>query len=216
MKIFWWNKTGSEAVALAAESILAGGVIINPTETIHGFAARYNNPGSIRKIIALKGRDDCKPMNILVPSADWLEKLGGSVPERVYRLAEKFWPGGLSIVIRLKENTGLQFPWEGNSISLRVSSHPFVMQMMEATGMPLVSTSLNASGSEALTGDYQSSLNGLENIWQKNRLEMPVFAVIDNKLVGKQPSSVIAVNGDGTIRMIREGLISTDEIENTL
>ena len=87
---------------------------------------------------------------------------------------------------------------------------------MQETDIPLVSTSLNLSGSRVLIGNLETEIAQLENIWLKNRLETPSLAVMDKSLAGDLPSSVITVKEDGTVRVIREGLISIEDIENTL
>jgi L-threonylcarbamoyladenylate synthase len=216
MKIVWWDVNDSAVATRAAGFLSDGEVIVNPTETIHGFAARFDNPAAIEKVIALKRRDDRKPMNLLVPSLEWLENLGWEVPRAAIVLAGKFWPGGLTIVVRRKIDLGIYFPWEGETISLRVSSHPFVIRLMKKLAVPIVSTSLNISGAEVITGDYESGLLELENIWRNEAIHPPALAVIDRELSGSLPSTVIGFDDEGEVRIFREGMVSEHEIRKAL
>ena len=98
----------TNAVAEAAAILRRGGLLGIPTETVYGLGADALNEDAVRRIFEAKGRPQDNPLIIHVPSADWLERYCQNVPAAAYRLAEKFWPGPLTMILpRLLRPGGL-------------------------------------------------------------------------------------------------------------
>ena len=88
--------------AEAAEILRRGGLLGIPTETVYGLGANGLNPDAVGRIFAAKGRPQDNPLILHIPSADWLERYCGDIPDTAYALAERFWPGPLTMVLRRK------------------------------------------------------------------------------------------------------------------
>ena len=86
-------------ISTVAEILKNGGTAAIPTETVYGLAADGMNPDAVAKIFKAKGRPQDNPLIIHVPDASWLERYCKDVPESAHRLAERFWPGPLTMIL---------------------------------------------------------------------------------------------------------------------
>ena len=197
-----------------AVSLLRGGaVVVHPTETIHGFGCRYDSSEAVQRIRRIKGREGDKPMILLVPGKDWIEKLCKQVPEAAWKLADLFWPGALTIVFRARQQTLRSCPWLYQTVALRQSAHPFTARLVQQIDLPVVSTSLSRSG-HALPEDSRRFLDKLvEQFKTEDSLRLELV-IIDEKLENgqSQPSTVVSVSEKDSITLIREGSLRAGEI----
>ncbi|MCD7861906.1 MAG: threonylcarbamoyl-AMP synthase [Oscillospiraceae bacterium] len=130
----------------AAEILRGGGVVAVPTETVYGLACNALSDSAVRCVYEVKGRSAVKPLSLLVPDADALGRYGTDVPSGAAALAEKFWPGPLTIVLRSR---GLEAPVVragGETIGLRCPDHPLTCALLRACAFPLAAPSANPSG----------------------------------------------------------------------
>lgn len=142
-----------ESLKQAADILRAGGTVVYPTETAYALGADPRNPEAVKKVFAIKGRDDGKPMGLVAGSLQQVEQL--CVLSDVERkFAVQFWPGALSMVLALRTNLlpewykGLSLTTARlGTISIRVSSHPSARKLAELLGSPIIATSANRSGS---------------------------------------------------------------------
>lgn len=117
-----------------------------PTDTVFGVMARMEDEAACRRIYALKGREEKKPLQVLV--ADLESALGlaelGELKDRFLRLAEAFWPGGLTVVVPGRNIP----PWisQDGSVGLRMPDHPWLRELLRRVGGYAAATSLNRSG----------------------------------------------------------------------
>ena len=135
----------ADALLPAAQHVSAGGILAYPTETVYGFGGRCD-PDSVRRVRALKRREESKPLLVLVRDAD--EVAGLRWTDEARELAKIFWPGSVTLVLEDPERL---FP-EGvrsaqGGVAVRVSPHPVVRLLLDALDGPLTSTSANAPGS---------------------------------------------------------------------
>ncbi|MCD6117758.1 threonylcarbamoyl-AMP synthase [bacterium] len=136
-----------------ADVLRSGGVIVYPTETVYGIGCDAENREAVLRIRHIKGREDDKPMLVLIPDKNYLYKISGKLTESADLLINAFWPGPLTLII----NTGPVFPREltgaSSGLGMRVSSNKTAMQIVNEFGGYLVSTSANRSGqAPAVTG----------------------------------------------------------------
>ena len=87
------EKVSEESIQLAGEVLKQGGIVAFPTDTVYGLGAVCTNDEAVRKIFAAKGRDEGKPLSILVASVEQAEQIALEIPEKARRLMEKYWPG---------------------------------------------------------------------------------------------------------------------------
>jgi tRNA threonylcarbamoyl adenosine modification protein (Sua5/YciO/YrdC/YwlC family) len=132
-----------EALDDAVAALERGGVVVVPTETVYGLAARPDRPEAIARIFELKGRSSDKVLQLLVPGAEWLDRLS-SPTETARFLAAEHWPGPLTLVVIASESAPDPVVSDG-SVGLRVPNHPIATELLRRGG-PLAATSANRSG----------------------------------------------------------------------
>ena len=128
------------ALAAVAAHLRAGGLAIVPTETVYGVAADPQAPGAVKRIYAVKGRDARKPLPLLAASRDQILAFGARLAPPAQRLAERFWPGPLTLVLPVRG---------GGEEGFRIPAHPVMQALLEQVGHPLRVTSANRSGQPA-------------------------------------------------------------------
>lgn len=131
----------------AASILAAGGVVGLPTETVYGLAADGTNPLAVREIFELKGRPHAHPVILHLGRRDWLSTYALDPPQEALDLAERFWPGPLTLVVRRNpkrvpdEVTGGQ-----PTVALRMPDHPLALAVITALGRPVAAPSANRFG----------------------------------------------------------------------
>lgn len=195
---------GDEAIAEAARLVLAGQPVAVPTETVYGLAADATNAEAVARIYAAKGRPRFNPLIVHVPDLEAAQRIGKFDGE-ARRLAEKYWPGPLTLVVPLLKDAaipgivtaGLQ------TIALRVPAHPAMQALLKACGKPLAAPSANATGliSPTRASHVMASLKG----------RIPL--VIDGGATQRGIESTIVAATDGRLRLLRRGPIQVDAEE---
>jgi L-threonylcarbamoyladenylate synthase len=181
--------------ALLAEAVAAlrrGELVIVPTETVYGLAADDRNPAALEKLFEAKGRPKDKPIALLAAGTDELERHGAKLTPAARRLAEKFWPGPLTLV--LDSPAG----WLG----FRVPDHPVMLALLRAWGGVLAVTSANRSGEPPAT---------IANVALAALEPFVVLALDAGTAAGGVPSTVVKVDGD-RVEILREGAIAANTI----
>lgn len=135
-----------EAIHAAAEAIRRGGLVIFPTETVYGLAADASNESAVAKLIEAKGRRDGHPLPVQIAGADRLGSVASSVPDAARVLAERYWPGPLTLVVPRNEHITDLVSGGGDSVGVRVPDHPVALALLRELGTPIVATSANLSG----------------------------------------------------------------------
>lgn len=139
-------KATKTAILKAANLIKVGDVIAFPTETVYGLGASAYNPNAIAKIYAIKNRPSFNPLISHIAEVDFLKDYA-IVDDRVLALAEKFWPGPLTFILKRKDdNPALDLACAGlKKISVRMPNHPVALALIRAAGVPIVAPSANKS-----------------------------------------------------------------------
>lgn len=182
------------------EVLARGGVIVHPTETCYGFAADMFHEEGVRRLYDLKRMSLSKPSNVLVGSLRQAQEIG-IFSSTALRLAEKFWPGPLTLVL---PKTGLvpDFYTTGiETIGMRVPSHSWTLELLRTYGKPLVTTSANISG-EKECYDIPAFL-----AQRGEGIDMPDWVLDGGVLEKNPPSTLVAVSGEN-IDILREGSLS--------
>ncbi len=186
---------GNETAAAkeAAQALKKGFLVIMPTDTVYGIAARADLPEATKRLYEAKGRDKDKPIPLLAAGIAEVEKAGAVFGKLERRLAERFWPGPLTLVLRTGAAT------EG----FRVPDSRAALVLLRESGGLLRVTSANPSGEPpALT--VEDAVRSIGRF---------VHTALDaGPAPGGVPSTVAAVEG-GRIRIIREGAISLSVLE---
>jgi L-threonylcarbamoyladenylate synthase len=193
----------------AIEHLARGGLVAFPTETSWGLGADARSDLAIARLHAWKGRDPAKPISVLVGGVEDLAALGADVSAPARRLAEAFWPGPLTLVLRLSTKLAGGVAGPGGAVGLRCSPHPAAAPLAElarARGVgPLTATSLNRSGEpDCYTrGDAE-------------RLVADAMPLVEGPDAGGEPPSSVVDASDGEPRVLREGAIPRHAIVGAL
>jgi len=197
----------SSLIAYVAEQIRAGYVLGMPTDTFYGLAADPLNLRAVEKIYDVKSRSRHKPLSLMIESVDQAEELTRPLPEEFYKLARKYWPGPLTLIVRAASRLPLKVTANTGNVALRVPAAKIPLAVVRAAGVPLTATSANVSGAaECTTADgVRQQLGDL----------IPV--IVDG---GPSPRSVASTILDLTDpagwRVQREGAIPAQEISDFL
>ena len=168
----------------AAEVLNRGGVAVIPTDTVYGLAARPDFPEAVERLYTIKGREAKKPIALLASDIAAIERFGCKVVGKARELAERHWPGALTLVIG-KEG-------------FRIPDNDRTRRLLAACGGVLRVTSANLSGRRPATDAPQALADvGLS----------ADFVVDDGVSPGGVPSTVVRVRDDGSIEVLREGAI---------
>ena len=160
--ILFHPERDADAIPQAAAILRRGGLLGIPTETVYGLGADALNETAVRHIFEAKGRPQDNPLIIHVPDASWLERYCREVPETAYRLAERFWPGPLTMILPRRENVPLQTTGGLETVGVRCPDHPVTRAIIEAAGVPVAAPSGNTSGrpSPTTAGHMAEDMDG--------------------------------------------------------
>lgn len=192
------------ALEEAAELLRSGGLVAIPTETVYGLAANALDPEAAGAIYHAKGRPSDNPLIVHVCDVEAIRPLVREIPDCLYRLAERFWPGPLTIILPKSALVPLQTTGGLDTVALRIPAHPVARELIRLAGTPLAAPSANRSGCPSPT----SAAHCMQD------MEGRIHAVVDsgNCTIGlestvmtlcSQPPRILRP-GAVTIEMLRE------------
>ena len=192
--------------AEAAEILRRGGLLGIPTETVYGLGANGLNPDAVGHIFAAKGRPQDNPLILHIPSADWLERYCVDIPDTAYALAERFWPGPLTMVLRRKRVVPDVVTAGLDTVGMRCPAHPVCRAILTAADVPVAAPSGNTSGRPSPT----TAAGMLEDM--------------DGKIDGIVDGGPCAVGVESTIvdltvmppRLLRPGGVTLEQLRDAL
>jgi L-threonylcarbamoyladenylate synthase len=137
---------GPEEIASAVRSLKRGGLVAFPTETVYGLGALALDAASVRRVFALKGRPSTNPLIVHVTGETMARTLTTRWTEACSKLAARFWPGPLTIVVPRAAHVPLEVTGGGETVAIRCPAHPLTLALIETVGEPLVGPSANRAG----------------------------------------------------------------------
>ncbi|HZO90788.1 MAG TPA: L-threonylcarbamoyladenylate synthase [Chthonomonadaceae bacterium] len=192
-----------DILARAAEILRHGGLVAFPTETVYGLGANALDAAAVARIFAAKGRPPNNPLIVHVPEAEAARGIVAAWPEAAAQLAERFWPGPLTLVLPRREVIPDVVTAGGPTVAVRVPAHPVALALLRAAGVPIAAPSANRSMRLSPTR-AEHVLRGLNG-----RIEL----ILDGgPTTGGLESTVL----DLTVmppRLLRPGLVTPAEIE---
>ncbi|MGW3009879.1 L-threonylcarbamoyladenylate synthase [Streptomyces sp. NPDC001219] len=138
-------------IAKAAGVLRAGGLVALPTETVYGLGADAENPAAVARIFQVKGRPPAHPLIVHIGAAEQLGDWVEDVPEAARLLAERFWPGPLTLVLRRGRRVPLEATGGLETVAVRVPDHPVALALLSAFGGGVTAPSANRFGSVSPT-----------------------------------------------------------------
>ena len=159
------NSFSPQLLNQAVELLKDGGVVAFPTDTVYGVGVDPLQPQAVRKLYRIKGRPDNKPIAILVGSIEDVERVAHSPSEPFSRLADRFWPGGLTLILEARDLPP-EITAAGNTVGVRMPNHPLTLELLREFGGPIATTSANRSGEDPATsaGEVDAQLGDRVNL----------------------------------------------------
>lgn len=139
------------ALDRAARVLAAGGVVAFPTETFYGLGAAALDGAAVRRVFALKGRPESRPVLVLVDSVAMVERLAAAVPGAACALMARHWPGPLTLVLAARPEVPGEVTAGTGTVGVRLSSHPVATGLVRRLGAPVTAPSANPSGAPPAT-----------------------------------------------------------------
>jgi L-threonylcarbamoyladenylate synthase len=127
----------------AIELLRNDNVVCVPTETVYGLAASMYSEKAIEKIYTIKGRPRSNPLIVHIGRIQDLQTLCSDLPAPLQRLAERFWPGPLTILVEKSDQVPLSITAGGTRVGIRMPNHPLTLELLKALPFPLVAPSAN-------------------------------------------------------------------------
>lgn len=140
----------SDVCIEAVKCLKLGGIVGVPTDTVYGLAADPFNASAVQKLYTLKGRPDGKPIPLVLGSVADIDCVAQNLPGFFFHLTDRFWPGGLTIIVEAKELLPV-LTAGGSTVGVRIPNHPLLLQILRAYGGPMAITSANFSGEPPAT-----------------------------------------------------------------
>jgi len=193
-------------IQYAAGFIARGQVVGIPTDTFYGLAADPMNLAAVEAIYRVKGRPEQKPLPVLVRNVEQAVELVRDLSENFLRLAKRFWPGALTMVVEASHKIPLKVTGNTGRVALRWANSRVACTLIEVAGMPLTGTSANVSGFAPCTS--------AEQVARQMSERLPL--IIDAGDTGATlPSTIVEIRGDEW-RVLREGGVPEAEILKAL
>jgi L-threonylcarbamoyladenylate synthase len=134
---------GNPDLVRAAQLIREGQLVAFPTETVYGLGANALNPAAVRRIFQVKGRPRTSPLIVHVKSIEMARQLVRNWPSEARYLAERFWPGPLTIVLPKHKGVPDEVTANLDTVALRMPNHPVALSLIREAGLPIAAPSAN-------------------------------------------------------------------------
>ncbi|MEM1071511.1 MAG: L-threonylcarbamoyladenylate synthase [Planctomycetota bacterium] len=199
------DRTGNVGNAAALDDAVrllrSGGLVVFPTETVYGLGADALNPDAVAKVYELKQRPANNPLIVHVADTASARSLVASWPSAAELLAERFWPGPLTMVLDRAAHVPHAVSAGGPTIAVRCPDHPLTLELLRRIGRPLVGPSANASGTVSpTTAEHVRA-------WLGDRVP-----VLDGGPCARGIESTVVRLGAGPAAVLRPGVITPREI----
>jgi L-threonylcarbamoyladenylate synthase len=194
-----------ESTAEAVRILSAGGLVAFPTDTVYGVGAHAFQPQAVEKLYTAKIRPRDKAIPLLLATPDDLSLVAESIPPVAHLLAERFWPGGLTLVLRKRAIVSAAVSL-GPTVAVRAPDHAVTQALITALGAPLAATSANLAGNASPV----TAQEVMEELGR--RIEL----ILDGgPCPGGIPSTVLDLTTDPPT-ILRLGAIAEEDIKDML
>ncbi len=196
----------SEEVRRAAEILRAGGLVAFPTETVYGLGADASSAQAMARLYKVKGRPADHPVIVHFGSTAEAFAWASEVPAEARKLAEQFWPGPLTLILKRSEKAGDFVTGGQPSVGLRVPSHPIAGELLKEFGKPIAAPSANRFGrvSPTTAAHVREDLGGdVDLVLEGGPSEVGI------------ESTIVDLSG-GAPTLLRPGKISKDDLQKII
>lgn len=196
----------TENLDAAAELLRGGELVAVPTETVYGLAGNGLDEKAVEAIYEVKGRPTIKPLSLMVPGREAMEKYCEAVPEQAQFLAERFWPGPLTIVLKARPLVPEIVRAGGETVGLRCPDHPMTLALLKKAQIPFAAPSANPSG--------EASPKTAETV--RAYFDGKIAAIVDGGPCGIGKESTLLDMAHTPYRVLRQGALPESEIAAAL
>jgi L-threonylcarbamoyladenylate synthase len=189
-----------EQVEKGVAILKKGGVVAFPTDTVYGLGASIDIDSAVERVYRIKERPRNMPLPLLLADLSQLEEVAISIPASARLLADRFWPGPLTLVL-LKSAAISDIVSSDKTIAVRIPDHPIPTSLARGIGTAIIGTSANLSG-------QPSTLTAAE---ARSQLGASVDLIIEGDCPGGMESTVVDLSGETPV-ILREGAISIEAL----
>ncbi|HEV2276458.1 MAG TPA: L-threonylcarbamoyladenylate synthase [Acidobacteriaceae bacterium] len=193
-----------DRVEYIVSCLRSGKVVGIPTDTFYGLAVDPVNLRAVEKIYEIKSRLKHKPLSLLISNPDQAYGLARELDMNFDRLAERFWPGPLTLIVRAGSRLPLRSTANTGNVALRVPDCPIPRAIVNALGLPITATAANLQGAPEC--NYAACV--------RDQIGDRIPLIVDGGPTGRTVSTTIVdlSAGNGSWQILREGAIATHEI----
>jgi L-threonylcarbamoyladenylate synthase len=189
-----------------AQFLKKPGVMAFPTDTFYGLGTDCFSPAEIRKIYQIKKRKTEKPIPLMISEIKEAKRIASEIPPLFWSLAEEFWPGPLTLVLKASPGLPQELLGLSQGIGVRLPAVAWIRELVREAGFPLTATSANISGEKEI--NHPKKIKDI--FWGK------IDLIVDGgKTPGTQPSTVIDLTSEEP-RILREGMIPVAKLRKYL
>ncbi len=200
------NRPSREILQRAADMLRLNGVVALPTISFYGLCADAMSESAFNRVLEIKHRPAEKALPIFIPDVSWIDRLSAGVNPGARLLMERFWPGGLTLVVRAADNLPPHLVSPEGAIGLRMPSHPVALGVAVLFKGPITGTSANPAG--------QPPCCDAECV-SRSLTVLPDMILDGGPTPGGMGSTVLDMTGE-TPRFLRQGIVPEDSILDTL
>lgn len=200
------NYIKDEELEEASAVIRSGGLVAFPTETVYGLGGDATNPEASRKIYAAKGRPSDNPLIVHIADFSQLRNIVAEVPQEAEKLAEAFWPGPLTMILRKNDVIPYETTGGLDTVAIRMPSHPVARAFLQDSGCMIAAPSANTSG--------RPSPTTAQHVWED--LHGKIEILLDGGPVGIGIESTIVDLSEERPMILRPGFITQEMLSAVL
>jgi L-threonylcarbamoyladenylate synthase len=193
-------------LATAVQALRDGELVAFPTETVYGLGAHAGYPAALRRIFELKGRPTTHPLIVHIDSLRYLTRWAREVPEAAQKLAERFWPGPLTLVLPRAENVHRLVTGGQDTVAVRVPAHPMAQQLLTAFGGGIAAPSANRYG--------RISPTRAEHVREEFGADVRLVLDGGECKLGLESTIVACLNGN--VQLLRPGAVTLSQLERVV
>jgi tRNA threonylcarbamoyl adenosine modification protein (Sua5/YciO/YrdC/YwlC family) len=195
-----------EGLRQAKQTIGRAGLIVLPTDTVYGIGCDAFSAFAVNSLLEAKGRGRQSPPPVLIPSLDTLRALADNPPAVAFKLAEKFWPGALTMIVRAQPSLSWDLGETRGTVALRMPNNELALALLKEVG-PLAVSSANLTA--------QPAANNIDEA--QNYFGTKVGVYLDGgPSTSSKPSTIVDLTQVGKVKIVRLGVLTLAQIKKAV
>lgn len=194
------------AILKASKIIKSGGLVAFPTETVYGLGANGLDPKAVKKIFRAKGRPAINPLIIHLSTFEEVQDIAKDIPDTAYKLAEKFMPGPLTLILKKRSLVPNQVTANRDTVAIRIPNHIIAQELIKKSGIPIAAPSANLSQTPSGTS--------LESVIQDFNGKIDMIINGGDSLYGVE-STIVDMTGKIPI-LVRPGFVTLEDLKHVI